>query len=202
MGVSLKGVAKTMDETQANTVYHNIVKWLSAPDPSTNYNVAQEQRRKGTGSWFLQGQLFQEWNRNRHACTWLHGLSGCGKTILRSSIIGLLQQEIPPPCPLIYFFFDFRDSTKQSLDGMLRSLITQLYQQLPHLRHFVDIETAFLRCVNPEHHVNIQQNMVDTDIRSYVCHRVLDEQAFKRWQRQPKVQARIVEDLTRKAGGM
>ncbi|THV91103.1 hypothetical protein D6D25_09646 [Aureobasidium pullulans] len=65
-----------------------------------------------------------------------------------------------------------------------------------------DIETAFLRCINPEHHVNIQQNMVDTDIRSYVCHRVLDEQAFKRWQRQPKVQARIVEDLTRKAGGM
>ncbi|THW92622.1 Pfs, NACHT and ankyrin domain protein [Aureobasidium pullulans] len=275
MGVSLKGVAKTMDETQANTVYHNVVKWLSAPDPSTNYNVAQEQRRKGTGYWFLQGQLFQEWNRNRHACTWLHGLSGCGKTILSSSIISLLQHEVPPPCPLIYFFFDFRDSTKQSLDGMLRSLIMQLYQQLPHLRHHVeescefhkggtqqpstdslkvlydtmardaawvrmvldavdeapkrrdlldwlessvgrkeynlqlivtsrleeDIETAFLRCVNPEHHVNIQQNMVDTDIRSYVCHRVLNEQAFKRWQRQPKVQARIVEDLIRKAGG-
>ncbi|KAL2025681.1 hypothetical protein VTO58DRAFT_103907 [Aureobasidium pullulans] len=258
MGVSLKGVAKTMDETQANTVYLNIVKWLSAPDPSTNFNEAQEQRREGTGSWFLQGQVLNQWKEKP------------------SSIIGLLQHEDPPPCPLIYFFFDFRNSTKQSLDGMLRSLITQLYQQLPHLRHFVeksckfhkrgtqqpstdslkvlydtmardaawvrmvldavdeapkrrdlldwlessvgrkeynlqlivtsrleeDIETAFLRCVNPEHHVNIQQNMVDTDIRSYVCHRVLDEQAFKRWQRQPKVQAKIIEDLTRKAGGM
>ncbi|THZ86868.1 Pfs, NACHT and ankyrin domain protein, partial [Aureobasidium pullulans] len=62
MGVSLKGVAKTMDETQANTVYHNIVKWLSAPDPSTNYNEAQEQRREGTGSWFLQGQAL--WKRS------------------------------------------------------------------------------------------------------------------------------------------
>ncbi|THZ96876.1 Pfs, NACHT and ankyrin domain protein [Aureobasidium pullulans] len=276
MGVSLKGVAKTMDETQANTVYHNIVKWLSAPDPSTNYNEAQEQRREGTGSWFLQGQALKEWKEKPYARTWLHGLSGCGKTILSSSIIGLLQHEDPPPCPLIYFFFDFRNSTKQSLDGMLRSLITQFDQQLPHLRHFVeesckfhnrgtqqpstdslkvlydtmardaawvrmvldavdeapkrrdlldwlessvgrkeynlqlivtsrleeDIETAFLRCVNSEHHVNIQQNMVDTDIRSYVCHRVLDEQAFKRWQRQPKVRARIVEDLTRKAGGI
>ncbi|TIA07821.1 hypothetical protein D6C80_09570 [Aureobasidium pullulans] len=252
--VGLKGVAKAMDGTSQ-------YRWLSAPDPSTNYNVAQEQRRKGTGSWFLQGQLFQKWNRNPHACTWLHGLSGCGKTILSSAIVGLLRQKDPAPCPLIYFFFDFRDSTKQSLDGMLRSLIMQLYQQLPHLRHYVeescefhqggtqqpstdslkvlydtmardaawvrmvldavdeapkrrdlldwlessvgrkeynlqlivtsrleeDLESTFLRCVNPEHHVNIQQNMVDTDIRSY---------------RQPKVQARIVEDLTRKAGGI
>ncbi|TIA37986.1 Pfs, NACHT and ankyrin domain protein [Aureobasidium pullulans] len=196
--VSLKGVAKAMDETQANTVYLSIVKWLSAPDPSTNYNVAQEQRRKGTGSWFLQGQLFQEWNRNPHACTWLHGLSGCGKTILSSSIIGLLQHEVPPPCPLIYFFFDFRDSTKQSLDVGRKEYNLQL---IVTSRLEEDIESTFLRCVNPEHHVNIQQNMVDTDIRSYVCHRVLNEQAFKRWQRQPKVQARIVEDLIRKAGG-
>lgn len=88
MGVSLKGVAKTMDETQANTVYHNIVKWLSAPDPSTNYNEAQEQRREGTGSWFLQGQALKEWKEKPCARMWLHGLSGCGKTILSSSIIG------------------------------------------------------------------------------------------------------------------
>ncbi|TIA36145.1 Pfs, NACHT and ankyrin domain protein [Aureobasidium pullulans] len=141
IGVSLKGVAKTMDETQANTVYHNIVKWLSAPDPSTNFNEAQEQRREGTGSWFLQGQVLKEWKEKPYARTWLHGLSGCGKTILSSSIIGLLQHEDPPPCPLIYFFFDFRNSTKQSLDGMLRSLITQLYQQLPHLRH--DVEESY-----------------------------------------------------------
>ena len=111
-----------MDETQANTVYHNIVKWLSPPDPSTNFDEAQEQRREGTGSWFLQGQVLKEWKEKPYARTWLHGLSGCGKTILSSSIIGLLQHEDPPPCPLIFFFFDFRNSTKQSLDGMLRSL--------------------------------------------------------------------------------
>ncbi|THY69692.1 Pfs, NACHT and ankyrin domain protein [Aureobasidium pullulans] len=241
MGVSLKGVAKTMDETQANTVYHNIVKWLSAPDPSTNYNEAQEQRREGTGSWFLQGQALKEWKEKPCARMWLHGLSGCGKTILSSSIIGLLQHEDPAPCPLIYFFFDFRNSAKQSLDGMLRSLVTQLYQQLPHLRHHVeesceshkrstqqpsrdslkglydtmardaawirmvldavdeapersdlldwiessvgrkeynlqlivtsrleeDIESTFLRCINPGNQINIEQNLVDKDIRSF-----------------------------------
>lgn len=64
---------------------------------------------------------------------WLHGLAGCGKTILSSSIIESLQDSaisgnVPSETKVVlYFYFDFSDTKKQSLDDMLRSLIWQLY---------------------------------------------------------------------------
>jgi Cdc6-like AAA superfamily ATPase len=61
---------------------------------------------------------------------WLHGIPGCGKTILSSSIIEYLRQpQSNTAFPLLYFYFDFNDNRKQTLDGALRSLISQLADQ-------------------------------------------------------------------------
>ncbi|THV82876.1 Pfs, NACHT and ankyrin domain protein [Aureobasidium pullulans] len=130
----LNDVAQTVDETQADATYHKVLGWLSAPDYFTNYHEALEQRQEGTGLWFIQGKAFQRWKEDPHVFTWLHGLSGCGKTVLSSAIIEALKQENTAACTVLYFFFDFRNPNKQSLDGLLRSLITQLYQQVPNTR--------------------------------------------------------------------
>jgi Cdc6-like AAA superfamily ATPase len=116
---------KVMNLTQKQKeVYH----WLSAPDPSENYNKALSQRQQGTGLWFLQRDVFQKWQTEQHSFVWLHGIPGCGKTILSSTIIDHLEKTYPEQI-LLYFYFDFNDSSKQTLENVVRSLISQLYQK-------------------------------------------------------------------------
>ncbi|KAF3206421.1 hypothetical protein TWF679_008727 [Orbilia oligospora] len=101
-----------------------IGRWLSAPDPSTNYYKALGRRHEGSGSWFLESKQFVEWKTQRSSFLWLHGIPGCGKTILSSTIIENLESDLTCQ-PLLYFYFDFTDTSKQTLENMLRALIRQ-----------------------------------------------------------------------------
>ena len=105
--------------------HQKINQWLSAPDPSTNLNKALQQRQKGTGQWFLQSDTFSTWRSRPKSAVWLYGIPGCGKTILSSSIVTHLRSL--PDLTLVYFYFDFNDASKQTLQGLVRSLISQLY---------------------------------------------------------------------------
>jgi len=53
-------------------------------------------------------------------------MPGCGKTILSSAIVKNLESILSFQ-PLLYFYFDFSDTAKQTLDSMVRALINQLY---------------------------------------------------------------------------
>jgi hypothetical protein len=115
-----------------------IDRWLQAPDISINYHKALGQRHKGTGYWFLENKIFTEWKTRPNAFVWLHGIPGCGKTILSATIIEHLERTILPSQSLLYFYFDFSDTSKQSLDSMIRSLISQLYNKSDITRTLVD----------------------------------------------------------------
>ena len=73
-----------------------IERWLSPPNPSTNYNRALQQRQEGTGLWFLQSHVYTQWKIQRNSTLWLYGIPGCGKTILSSTIIEDLEKTFPP----------------------------------------------------------------------------------------------------------
>ncbi|KAF3283913.1 hypothetical protein TWF970_001081 [Orbilia oligospora] len=103
----------------------DIYRWLSPPDSSTNYNAAIKEQLQGSGLWFIESSEFSEWKRQRNSLLWLHGIPGCGKTILSSIIITHLKHIYSNQ--LLYFYFDYKDVDKQSLEGMLRGLISQLY---------------------------------------------------------------------------
>ncbi|KAI4852903.1 Pfs, NACHT and ankyrin domain protein [Aureobasidium sp. EXF-8845] len=105
--------------------------WLSAAEPSTNYVNALEKRHKGSGTWFTGGKAFADWKNRSKSFLWLHGVPGCGKTVLSSTIIEHLSNITTPDQVLLYFYFDFNATNKQTLENMLRSLISQLYQQQP-----------------------------------------------------------------------
>lgn len=108
---------------------------MSPADPQINYNRALEARHSDSGAWFLQSPEYSQWKSGARATLWLHGLAGCGKTVLTSSIIQNLKEEIKPDpltssSPiLLYFFFDFREVKKQSLEELARSLVYQLHCQ-------------------------------------------------------------------------
>ncbi|TLS21185.1 uncharacterized protein PpBr36_10655 [Pyricularia pennisetigena] len=108
-----------------------IIKWLAPPDVSTNDNKALEQRYGNTGQWFLRSEEYSQWKATSKYSLWLHGIPGCGKTILSSIIIDDLRHARSYSDNLLYFYFDFSDTSKQSLENAIRSLVYQLYQKNP-----------------------------------------------------------------------
>ncbi|KAK0934692.1 hypothetical protein LTR29_013698 [Friedmanniomyces endolithicus] len=116
--------------------------WLSPPDPSMNHNKALQQRHAGTGHWFVKGETFSSFKDGKLPILWLHGIPGCGKTVLSSTIIeDLRASSAATATALLYFYFDFNDQRKQTFDSALRSLVCQMahqsdgaFEQLDQLR--------------------------------------------------------------------
>lgn len=120
------GTKAATDSIRSDLRTDKVRGWLCPPDPSTNANQARTLRHEGTGTWLLENPVFQSWNSGSRRHLWLHGLAGCGKTVLSATVLDHLANRNDGL--ILSFFFDFSDTTKQTLDGMLRSLAFQLYQ--------------------------------------------------------------------------
>ncbi|RFU30804.1 hypothetical protein B7463_g5547, partial [Scytalidium lignicola] len=139
--VKTKNVVDRLDlDSQSNKINN----WLRPPDPSTNFNKATKERHKGTGSWFLESKQFKEWKSGTRRYLWLHGIPGCGKTVLCSTIIENIHQTQDSSCVVVYFFFDFKDADKQSLEKMIRALIAQLYSKCGNAQK--ELKALFSSC--------------------------------------------------------
>ncbi|ORY14383.1 hypothetical protein BCR34DRAFT_560322 [Clohesyomyces aquaticus] len=108
-----------------------IRQWISAPDPSTNYQKALKLRQADTGLWFLESDAYNKWKTAATSPLWLYGIPGCGKTILSSTVLQNILQHCQddPGKVTAYFFFDFNDLQKQDPEMMVRSLLCQISQQ-------------------------------------------------------------------------
>ena len=253
-----------------------IEKWLSPPNASINYNDALKHHHKGSGSWFLHSEAFTSWKTRPNSFLWLHGIPGCGKTILSSAIIQTLRNECHISRIILYFYFDFNDTAKQSLEKLLIALISQLYiaregsrtlldqlylsckhgkdqptvdqledilramarctdevcvvldaldeaqarqKLLSWIRDFAnsestnihlivtsrserDIESALSKWMDPSESISIQCEVVDEDIRAYLCARISSDEGLSRWKLFPDVQQEIEVSLMEKARGM
>ncbi|KAL5462753.1 hypothetical protein PMIN06_001446 [Paraphaeosphaeria minitans] len=125
-----------------------ICNWLSAPDPSTNYHKALRQRQAGTGTWLVEAEQFTEWKASVASRLWLHGIPGCGKTILSSTIIENLLQHCGDDANMAvaYFYFDFNDAQKRDPGLAIRSLLSQLLQCVATIPK--SINELFASCEN------------------------------------------------------
>ncbi|KAK4889605.1 hypothetical protein LTR27_011589 [Elasticomyces elasticus] len=113
-----------------------VFKWLAPADASTNHNQARKQHHTGTGQWLLDTEKYVRWKtQDKHSPLWLHGGSGCGKTILSSSVIADVEADSRV---VVYFYFDINDANKQFFEQMLRSLIFQLYLEVEESRTHVE----------------------------------------------------------------
>ncbi|KAH9165684.1 hypothetical protein EDB89DRAFT_2133058 [Lactarius sanguifluus] len=124
--VPLLLVAKAEVEATGTQLRQELRKWVSPPDPSTNHNIACEASHKQTAEWFFQGNKMNEW-KSTGSLLWIHGKPGAGKSILCSSIIqdAIVLREAGL-ASVAYFYFDFRDTDKQTRHDLLLSLIYQL----------------------------------------------------------------------------
>ena len=123
-----------------------IFQWLNAPDPASNHKKASQERQPHTGTWFLESQQYEAWKRGSIRSIWLYGITGCGKTVLSSSIINDIRShcEDKTGSACAYFYFDFRDERKQQPENLIRSILHQLLAARPDVP--VELNNLFIRC--------------------------------------------------------
>jgi len=69
---------KHYDCFAGDEVQQKVRDWLSPPDPWKNHKIACETQLTGTGTWWIQGQAYTEWNSaGPSALLWIHGKRGC-----------------------------------------------------------------------------------------------------------------------------
>ncbi|KAF7881876.1 uncharacterized protein EAF02_006564 [Botrytis sinoallii] len=93
----------------------DLLHWLSTADPKTNHDLARRHFEPGAGSWFLQSYEYSNWKTSDNSFLWVQGLSGCGKTILCSTVV----QDMIDYCAnnsdrfIAYYYFSFNGTEKQ-----------------------------------------------------------------------------------------
>ena len=57
-----------------NQLRQDLRRWLSPPDPSTNHTIARNARHKGTATWLIGGNMYNEWkSTGSESLLWIHG---------------------------------------------------------------------------------------------------------------------------------
>ncbi|MCJ1387554.1 hypothetical protein MMC18_000397 [Xylographa bjoerkii] len=108
-----------------------IMIWLAAPDCTRNYVTARKKRQDGTGLWLLSDERYTRWKTAKDSLLWIHGIPGCGKTVLSALVVDDITQycQSSKAFGVAYFYFDFNDDCQQSPESFLRSTIAQLVVQ-------------------------------------------------------------------------
>ncbi|KAL3456145.1 ankyrin repeat-containing domain protein [Aspergillus heterothallicus] len=106
----------------------DILQRLSDVDSGSDHARARSSRTATTGDWIMQEDAYKGWLDGGSQVLWLHGIPGCGKTILSSTVIDHLQQmnDQKQNVRVSYFYFDASDSRKASVDACVRNILRQL----------------------------------------------------------------------------
>lgn len=129
MSSNITGVSEMLKQSHTKQIFD----WLGPFDPSQRLFEVRQAWEPGTGLWLTESKAFMDWKASNHVL-WLHGIPGCGKTILSTVMIFSLMEDVVKKADttLAYFFFDFaKQSTQGRGDHLLRSLLAQIVAQKP-----------------------------------------------------------------------
>jgi hypothetical protein len=130
----IKEINGIIKDIQARSVSAGLRQWLRAPDTTVNFNVAVAKRHTSTGQWLVRGPAYTTWLQQDNSFLWLYGFAGCGKSVLCSTAIQHAFRRKPSAnVAVAFFFFDFRDESKQDASAALRALLLQLCGQVSGL---------------------------------------------------------------------
>ncbi|KAI0259532.1 hypothetical protein BC834DRAFT_905504 [Gloeopeniophorella convolvens] len=123
---SPKLIADFVRKLKRTQSQQDMVAWLSPPDLTQAHKIARKTRREGTNNWFFENEVFGEWKATG-PLLWISGITGTGRTVLSASIVESLREQVDEGSALVaYFYFDFKDPQKQTIKGLLSSIIVQL----------------------------------------------------------------------------
>ncbi|KAI0918812.1 hypothetical protein AcV7_006938 [Taiwanofungus camphoratus] len=127
--LEMKDKVNEIQKIALNDQHHKILNWLTQLDHSVHHNEVNAKQQRDTGNWFLDIDEYKSWQKTSNSILWLHGMTGCGKSVLCSAIIEDLKKKYEPQAAVVYFYFNFRDTEIQQYKKLLSSLIKQLILQ-------------------------------------------------------------------------
>ncbi|KAI9429250.1 hypothetical protein H4582DRAFT_1827281, partial [Lactarius indigo] len=129
---STKEFKASVNESKTSTKDFDVTSETgSPPDPSINYNTACGAHHEGTATWLTRGDAFNRW-RADGCLLWVHGKRTHAQAVISSSSV--IIRDIEDICnagfaSMAYFYFDFKDTSKQDSRALLCSLLIQLSDQ-------------------------------------------------------------------------
>jgi hypothetical protein len=114
------------------------VQWLRPSNVRESHQCNMASRVSTTCEWILEHSVFKVWIDSSTTGTpgrvmVVQGPAGCGKTILGSFIFDVLEQRPQPSLAsgeiTLMFSFSIGDANRRSSDSMVRTLLSQLFEQ-------------------------------------------------------------------------
>ncbi|KAL7780126.1 hypothetical protein CFE70_010148 [Pyrenophora teres f. teres 0-1] len=123
--------------------FSGLRQWLSAPNPSTQPQLALKGRVREVCLWVLESDKYARWKTASASILWLYGRPGSGKTVISTVILQDLLESCTSRSTGIsaHFYFSFRSVQMRSPEALLRSLVCQLSQNC--IRMPASLDTLF-----------------------------------------------------------
>ena len=141
-----KSIQGSLESAEVRDIKQKILDWLAYPDPSEIHEIVRSARndQAKTCKWFLNGGAFERFKATLGSVLWLHGDSGCGKSVLCSAVIDeiLAVKRIDSRVKLSYWYFTVTDKKRTSVGNFLRALIAQLVLECPIPPSLLDLWSA------------------------------------------------------------
>ena len=107
--------------------------WLKPANMKAVHHFQVQAKLQGTCEWIWTNNTFQEWNASSPQVASdrilaIHGIHGCGKTVLASSVISSFDIQGQR---WLFFSFSGTDAARRSTDSLVRSFIWQLLRDDP-----------------------------------------------------------------------
>ena len=106
-----------------------LYQWLSPVEQQDKHSAILKMLYRGTGQWILSDSIFDEWMQSRCDILWVNAIPGAGKTVMTSNVIEHLRANTKSDEGLAFFYFDYMDFERQSVQSYLSSVVVDLAQQ-------------------------------------------------------------------------
>ncbi|KAF4981126.1 hypothetical protein FDECE_17743 [Fusarium decemcellulare] len=137
-----------------------LLDFFSQDDLHRKHMDVTKMRHPQTGSWILTEPRLQQWLNSYHhrpssthreeLTLWCHGIPGCGKTVLFSSIVDSLQSQCDVTVAAVYL--SHKDPSRHDPVAIFRALVRQIAESLYGDQHFrvqQSMRELRARCMTP-----------------------------------------------------
>ena len=121
--------AQRQELAESRKRYEEILNWLSPVNPNPTRKTLAKSRTRGTGAWFTNSKVFQNWSdpaSTSSSTFWLSGITGAGKSTLMTAAIEKLSLASQIRDNLAYFYCSFSNDQSLHTQNVLGSILAQL----------------------------------------------------------------------------
>ena len=120
---------KQLEKVKRESNHRRIIAAIPSVNNEAKHKKLQGLRYEGTGAWIFRHETFREWEKFAHSSTLCcHGIPGCGKTVLASTIVDALNfNKNLRGTQVVYYYCDYADQRTLQTDRIIGTLLKQFF---------------------------------------------------------------------------